>query len=290
MKTLVLKIAALSLVFSSISFAMTREEPSEIYVVNNDTLYRPLQVTFNFKGKDVAKDSNTGTALSLGKASDIKEDAPLNISIRGAYLGKTANPLAFTKGDLIKAWQLVRRADSDPLIITISSGILSPQTLTANYSNQLPVAYIKEMKQEQQKAIQNALAIFPRIVHYGLEKSITEDAVLNAQSWKEVLYSGYLGQTTAEDVYRYILGLQKPYTKKQVIEAYRLLSKEWHPDKATAADKAPIAEKVFKLLTVAKDGLLKAIEEELKKKEGVAEEPIISDLKKDDINEVFEKI
>jgi hypothetical protein len=296
MKKLLFKIAALSVISSSISFTMTQEEPSEIFVVNNDTLYRPLQVTFNFKGKDVARDSNTGTALLLGKGNDIKKDAPVKISIRGTYLGKTANPLALTKSDLLKAWQLVRRSESDPLIITISSSILSPLTLTANYSNQLPVVYSKEMKKEQQKAIHNALAIFPRIVHYGLEKNITEDAVLNARSWKEVLYSGYLTETTAEDIYRYILGLQKPYTKKQVLEAYRLLSLEWHPDKATAEDKAPIAEKVFRLLTVAKDGLLEAIkdqpidqtyEEELKKekvekKEGVAEEQIIS--------EAFQKI
>lgn len=261
MKTSILNVITLSLSLICISSsAMEKPDPSDIYI-KNDLLGRfynnPIQVFYTYKGKGVTRDVNPKETVKLGKTSEFQ--SIISFSGRGAVLGVTVSPKMVTKEEILGEWLKIRAGDDDPLVIAVSTESWTPPyALTLQYSTKVPEDYKRSHEEQVRKAKRNVLVLFPRVRYWNhLEDKISEDDVLRSESWKDILLKGgMVGQnTTAEDVYRYILELDYPYTAKQVEDALKNAL-------GTFAEKNPEAfARVFKLMAKARKGLLQAIGE-----------------------------
>ena len=153
----------------------------------------------------------------------------------------------------------VQKDDKDPLIVIVKTPSWKPPyALTFEYSNKLKQGAEREVTT-------NPLEAFERIKYYKLQNSLTEDQLLNVPNteWKKIIYIGLLSPlgTTAEDAYRYILGLKKGYTADDVRRAYKDLSLAWHPDKIDDQDDKAYATRVFRLVQKAQEVLLQALQD-----------------------------
>jgi hypothetical protein len=161
-------------------------------------------------------------------------------------------------------WRRVKKHDSEPLVIIVSSeGIMFPRTIKFEFSNKLPDATIKNY--DTIRATGNPLAAFIRLSQYGLLPYLTQDQVFAIHSGE--LSAGLvparaweLYPTSAEDVLRYILGLQKNYTEQDVRKAYANIKVEWHPKNIRTASQG-FARDVRSLAEKAHDTLLEAIKD-----------------------------
>jgi len=238
---------------------MERHAP-QVYVENvkGNVYHVPLSLTYTHQGKEKILDIDAGPLKSIGSLSDIKEGTALVFSGRDEAL--TAIPLSVTREHLVQEFVKLKGSSADVLIVTISSsGLRAPYTLTATYKLQQP----ENVKQRIEAAKKNVLTLFPRIRYLKLESVLSEDAIVKAKSWQDVLVPEGLVMkaTTAEDVFRYILEIPEPlYTQEQVKQAFRDRLAQWHPDKVQPEDKA-FVNRVVILLRAAYEGLLKAIAE-----------------------------
>jgi len=242
---------------------MERQAP-HVYIENVEGyVYNvPLVLTYTHKGKEKFKDLKAGIPEDIGSLSDIEEGTALVFSARGTTL--TATPLSITKEQLVQEYIKIKGSSEGVLYVTISSsGLRAPYSLTATYKPQLPEKVEQQMRKKLDDAKKNILTLFPRIVYWKLESVLSEDAIIKARSWQDVLVPEGLVMkaTTAEDVFRYILEIPGHlYTQEQIMQAFRDRSKQWHPDKV-APENRETANRVFILLRAAQEGLLKAITE-----------------------------
>ena len=111
----------------------------------------------------------------------------------------------------------------------------------------------------------NPLSEFGRLQAYGLDTKLIEKEINTVPKWETVIISGYcfvFGDTTAECIYRSILGIDKHNnTRQNIRKRYALLSLQWNPDKHPDKSEYDILiykTRVFQLIQSAYEGLLQA--------------------------------
>lgn len=176
----------------------------------------------------------------------------------------------------IEEWNRLRVGKKDDLIVEVSwknwTDINSDEIVFSYSTRPRP---IKQKMDDPPKypRTKNPLSVFGDIVYYQLESTLTPEMIERSTSWKEVLvpakWWGFERATTAEDAYRYILGLTENYSRDDIKTKYQKLATLWHPDKVPKDDESQkFGEQVFRLIKKAKNGLEEALEDKKKEASG----------------------
>ncbi len=266
-------VAAISIVAS---IGAMKEKKGFKIIVENKMSGLVTNITADVKyatkvGKAPTVRVSPGEVRPIDNFSKIVEGSTIEFIPYGAtVIGALATPVSILQSDLLKEWQAVKTDDSSPLVIKLTAtGTVPPYTINVQYVGALPAKKKKLPSAEEVGDVagkpRNPLEAFSRIKYWKLQGILDVNEINNVPDWDKVLVKpGYIqSETTAEDVYRYILGLGKDYTLDDVVTSNKTLSLKWHPDKIASNDPEDqrYAKEVFQLIDSAFKGLKAALKE-----------------------------
>ena len=225
---------------------------NNVFVKNN--LNRRLKITRTSLSQDkISVSILAGETEKIAEFNKIAPESSLTFEVYGDHIYFTAWPIAIAKKNIEIEFQKLAPSKENSLLVTISQGF-KPH-LSATYALHTPSIEVLNLKYPRDA--------FPNLTYYPELKKITEADIIKLDSWKTIVIPKSLlyNETSAEDLYRYILGVPKNYSSRQVKEAYKALVLQWHPDKGTLVDDKDFASRVFNLIQRAYEGLQKAIED-----------------------------
>lgn len=247
---LIIKLASLALLtLSGNAFGMITH-PKTVYVKNN--LNRRLKVSWtNQTNELLSKIIGADQEEEISKFNRLAPLSSVSFEAYGDYVGYTAWPTQTTVTVLDTEFQQLTDSNEESLQVTVSQG-LSPYLSTAYKIYTPPIAVI---------APGSVIQAFPGLIYYPALRNLTADDILAFDSWRTIVIPqpSLHNQTTAEDVFRYILNVPKDYTERQIKEAHKALTLRWHPDKNPTNKE--LAAQVFTVIQKAHEELQKALEE-----------------------------
>ena len=207
--------------------------------------------------------------LTLGPLKNLSQDSEIIIEGYGKKQAAYVSQLSISRDELIQEWQNLDSSLQGDLLVTIKWQSPTSWRSTEIYAEYSIQGRPKEIKK---KISDNPLDEFPQIKAWGLHQMISADDILDAKSSTDVVLWGIggVGKTTAEDTYRYILGLGKGYKKNDVVLSYRDLYRQWNPDNFPEAsdEKLEVVNTINQLINRSKDGLLEALKQKERAEEG----------------------
>ncbi len=270
--------------FGSVVSPSAIERPTKfnIFVVNNVRILKeyvsvPLKVTYlTPSNQPVTSIVGPMEMRFIGTGELLQLPTVFTISGYGGIKGYSVKEAHLLNEALYKEWQKIqsepkglKKTHLDPLVITVTAGDGFPPELKFEYSHLPP----RELEENFLKIIETRepLAAFGRIRYYGLLNDLQGETLdklsgltsgqLNDPLVPARMLQGEIYATTGEDVFRYILGLDKNYTKDDVERAYKDLSSQWDP--RIFADNLPqreFAKNVITWVKKAHDVLLEALQ------------------------------
>ncbi len=260
------------------------ERPTEfnIFVVNNVRILKeyvsvPLKVTY-LTPSNQAVTSIVGPMEMrfIGTGELLKLPTVFTISGYGGIKGYSVKEAHLLNEELYREWQKIqsepkglKKKHLETLVIIVTAGDGIPPSLKFEYSNLPP----RELQENFVKIVEthDPLAAFGRITYYDLLNNLKGETLdklsnltigqLNDPLVPARLLYGEMYATTGEDVFRYILGLDKNYTKDDVERAYKDLLSQWDPEIFSHNHpQRKFAQNVISWVKKAHDVLLEALQ------------------------------
>ena len=217
--------------------------------------------------REISRVIAPGQVKLIGSEDMIMSDSTIAFSGYGAVNGYLVQSAELFQTRLRATWESIQPAQGDPLIITVSSkGLMVPGEVSFEFSKSLPRAIKRSYDSIVKSGKGQPLAAFMRLSHYDLVEALTMkqlvrikhsnqlNTVLVPARWWE------WNSTTGEDIFRYLLGLNKDYTEADVERAYCDIKTEWdidnimgHEAQGYATTVISVAKNAHDLVTRPKD-------------------------------------
>ncbi len=262
-----LRISLLTMFTAGSLFAShAMEEPPKFQViVNNDLIGTyvsvPLKVTFHVRRfEEISRIISPGDIAYIGSTDVFVQGSVITFSGYGQILGYSIKDAGLLPEMLRSKWEQVKQSDSDPLVITVSAKqrLFGSSELIFEFSNKLPEKTIKAYNTIMTSG--NPLAAFGRLRYWNLQNILLVDELLRLtdDQIRKVLVPArtFQSATTAEDVFRYILGLDKQYTRADIQRAYIDLLTQWDPENIEGDSNKKYAMRVLILVEKAYTALV----------------------------------
>ncbi len=241
------------------------EDPTFSINIKNSSTER-IQVSWTTsRGKELKEIINPDKSKSLFSFKALNRGSKVNIALYGEYKGWKAISTDIEKSEFLKQWYEKRTEDKGQLLVTVTKGW--KPWLTLDYAS------TKGIEEEPLNPV--LLLNFPNLAFKAeLLKVLTGDDISKLSSGSQPIYDEEGTQlATAEDVYRYILGLDKNYSRTDVKNAYNRLIILWAPDKQEGKEEKAFASRGFILVQKAYKGLNEVLDEKDPEKGFVVVEP-----------------
>ncbi len=237
-------------------------------IVNNALIGKyysvPLKVTYyELPNKKISRIVSPEEVAYIGMSDIFLPGSTIAFSGYGQVVGHSIKDTGLFSHMFRSKWDAVKHSNTDPLVMTLSAkqSFTGPSELTFDFSNKLPEAITK--KYDSIMASGNPLEAFGRLRYWRLENILQVDQLLNLpddQIHKELVPASRIqNATTAEDVFRYMLGLDKNYTQDDIQRAYIELSVQWDPKNIIDDTHKKFAERVMALIEKAYTALMQAL-------------------------------
>ncbi len=241
------------------------EHPKSQVIIHNDLIGTyvsiPLKVTYHaHRSGEISRIISPGDIAYIGSKDIFLLGSAITFSGYGQIMGYSVKNGELLPEMLRSKWEEVKQSDTDPLVITISARqrLLGPSELIFEFSNKLPEKTVKAYNAIMTSG--NPLAAFGRLRYWNLQNSLLVDELLRLtdDQIRKVLVPArtFQSATTAEDVFRYILGLDKQYTQADIQRAYIDLLTQWDPENIEGDSNKKYAMRVLILVEKAYTALL----------------------------------
>ncbi len=233
----------------SLIYSMQRDPQFPLIVENS--LNRKIKVSWLLpSGKTFKKRVEPGKKMEITTFDRVPSEAKVRFEVEGSLMRWTAAPVEIDKPELLKQAYALHLGEGESLCITV---IQSAIYLKAAYSNQ-------PMKKEKAE-LKSVLGLFKGFDAYPDLRNFPEEKILAFPSYKACIYSQDDGSiiATAEDIFRYVLSVDRDYDKSEINNAYLRIKLLWQDDDSSADPKRKqraqrvlaIAQKAFKELDCA---------------------------------------
>lgn len=240
----------LPLLFGRCLLYPMQRDPEFPLVVQN-SLNRKIQVSWVLpSGKTFKKTVEPGKKMEITTFDRVPSEAKVRFEVDGSLMRWTAAPVEIDKPELLKQAYALHLGQWESLCITV---VQSTVYLKVTYTNQ-------PMKKEKTEP-ESVLGLFKGFDAYHDLRNLPEGKILAFPSYKACIYSQDDGSViaTAEDIFRYILSVDRDYDKSEIKNAYVRIKLRWHDDHSSADPKRnrraqrvlALAQKAFKELDFA---------------------------------------
>jgi hypothetical protein len=237
-------------------YAMEKDPEFPILVENS--LQRTLCVSWSVvPGKQLSKLVPPGKIVELTTFERLASDTSLHIEVDGTILRWTAAPAAIDKPELLKQAYILRLSKREALCVSVTQSNLF-----------LKMAFSKKQEGSMKPIAESEFDSFPAFDGYPeLKKHLTVELVRSFSALDTPIYAADKTLlATAEEVYRYLLSVDRDYDKEAINRALISLKLRYQADQWSQDSKKRVkAQTILDLAYRAFKGLDQGLHEKAQK-------------------------